>query len=122
MIPSSQYGSFENTEIMRRQMGPVAKNAAFMVEEDFLDRANVDIMKGKVIRIDVEAKEITLSGMKKPIKFDKAMIAWGAEKMKLNKAYSNVYYIEDRFSHAKIHNALLRSKKVVVMGNGLNAI
>ena len=43
-------------------------------------------------------------GMRKPINFEKILIAWGAEKEKLEKNYPNVYYIEDRFSHAKVHN------------------
>ena len=31
-----------------------------------------------------------------------------------------MHYIEDRFSHAKIHNELLRAKNVVILGNTLD--
>ena len=47
---------------------------------------------------------MVIAGMRKPIKFDKVLVAWGADREKLGDKYSNVYYIEDRFSHAKIHN------------------
>jgi hypothetical protein len=30
------------------------------------------------------------------MEFDKLLIAWGAEKKRLKKEYSNVYYLEDR--------------------------
>lgn len=45
-----------------------------------------------------------VKGLRKPIKFEKVLVAWGAEKDKLKTNYANVYYIEDRFSHAKVHN------------------
>jgi UDP-N-acetylglucosamine 2-epimerase len=49
------------------------------------------------------------------------MVTWGAEKRKLQQNYSNVHYIEDRFSHAKLHNSLIKAKSVVVMGNTFEA-
>jgi hypothetical protein len=51
-------------------------------------------------------------------------VAWGAEKNKLGPelSFSNVLYIEDRLSHAKVHNALLKAKNVVVLGNTLEAL
>lgn len=104
MIPCSNFGAFENTDIMKREMGPIAKNQCFMVEQDYLDRANVDIIKGNVKMIDVENRRMQVQGYRKPIEFDKILIAWGADRVKLNKNYSNVHYIEDRFSHAKVHN------------------
>ena len=80
-----------------------------MVENDYLDRANIDIIKGQPKMLDIKNKKLQISGYRKPLEFDKLMIAWGAEKKKLNKAYSNVHYIEDRFSHAKVHNDLLKA-------------
>jgi len=46
MIPCSNFGAFENTDIMKREMGPLAKNQCYLVEGDYLDRANIDIIKG----------------------------------------------------------------------------
>ena len=48
-------------------------------------------------------------------------MAWGAEKKRLGTNYSNVHYIEDKFSHAKVHNDLLRAKQVVILGGTLDA-
>lgn len=39
---------------------------------------------------------ISVRGEKKPIPFDKILIAWGSEKKKLATQYSNLYYLEDR--------------------------
>ena len=50
------------------------------------------------------------------------IVAWGANQDKLGAAYTNVHYIEDRFSHAKIHNEILKAKKVTVLGNSLDAV
>lgn len=102
---------------MRRTFAPLSKNQQYLVEEDFLDRANVDIIRDAVKYIDAEEQEIGLKGMKKPIKFEKLLIAWGHNKARLAQEYPNVHYIEDKFSHAKIHNNLLRAKKILVMGN-----
>ena len=63
-----------------------------------------------------------INGMRKPVKFDKMLVAWGAEREKLSQSYGNVFYIEDRFSHAKIHNQLIKSKKVVIIGNTFETI
>lgn len=54
-----------------------------MVEEDFLDRANVDVYKGEVSKIDLNKKLISVRGQGKPIPFDKVLIAWGSEKKKI---------------------------------------
>ena len=35
-------------------MGPLSKNQCFLVEDDYLDRANVDIIQGELKKIDVE--------------------------------------------------------------------
>jgi len=117
VIPCSTYGQFENTDIIRRKTGPLSKNESFYVETDYLDRANVDIIKGVVKKIDVEAKEMHVTGIRKPIKFEKVLVAWGSEREELASPYSNVFYLQDRFSHAKVHNNLLKSKSIVIMGN-----
>ena len=65
---------------------------------------------------------MAVAGLRKPLYFDKILVAWGAEKNKLEKSFTNVHYIEDRFSHAKVHNQLLKAKKVVILGNTFDAI
>ena len=69
--------------------------------------------------------KIVVRGQKKPIEFDKVLIAWGSYKKRLNSAnqtsYSNVYYLEDRFSHAKCHNELIKAKSILVMGGTFEA-
>jgi thioredoxin reductase len=49
------------------------------------------------------------------------MIAWGSYKKRLNKEYSNVFYLEDRHSHARCHNELLKAKTIVIMGGTFEA-
>lgn len=48
--------------------------------------------------------------------FDKMLIAWGCTKKRLAKEYSNVHYLEDRYAHARCHNALLKAKTVCILG------
>lgn len=52
-VPSSPYGQFENIDILNRKFSPISKNETFLVEEDFLDRANVDIVMGEIKSIDL---------------------------------------------------------------------
>ena len=80
MIPTGKYGSFENTDIMRRQIGPLSKNQCFLVEDDYLDRANIDIIRGRVNEINIEDRTIKVKGMRKPIKFEKLLVAWPTTK------------------------------------------
>lgn len=53
--------------------------------------------------------------------FDKVLVAWGAQKKRLGKEYSNVYYLEDRHSHARAHNEILKAKTILVMGGTFEA-
>ncbi len=92
-----------------------------MVEEDYFDRANIDVVKGEIKTIDLNKKEIVVKGLKKPMPFDKILIAWGANKKRLNQEYSNVFVLEDRQSHARCHNEILKAKTVVVMGGTFEA-
>jgi len=92
-----------------------------MVEEDYLDRANIDVVKGEIKTIDLNRNEIVVKGVKEPIAFDKVMVAWGSYKKRLNKEYSNVFYLEDRHSHARCHNELLKAKSIVIMGGTFEA-
>ena len=121
VIPSSPFGQFENTDILNRKFSPVSKNEVFMVEEDYLDRANVDVVKGEIKTVDLNNNKIVVKGVKEPIEFDKVMIAWGSYKKRLNKEYSNVFYLEDRHSHARCHNELLKAKTIVIMGGTFEA-
>ena len=79
------------------------------------------MLKGDIKKIDKEKKLIKLRGIKDVIKFDKLLVAWGSHKKRLNQAYSNVFYLEDRYAHAKCHNELIKAKKVVVLGSTMDA-
>jgi hypothetical protein len=46
VVPTSTYGSFENTDILLRKFSPISKNETYLVEDDYLDRANIDVIKG----------------------------------------------------------------------------
>lgn len=122
VIPARSYGQFENLDIMKRHLAPLTKNQCFLVEDDYLDRANIDIIKGDVRHLDIDNRQIIIKGQRKPIDFEKVIVAWGAEADKLQKSYSNVHYIEDRFTHAAIHNKLIAANKVVVLGNTFEAV
>lgn len=122
MIPCSDFGAFENTDLMKRDLGPLTKNECYLVETDYLDRANVDVIKGQVKMIDTINRKLQVQGYKNPFNFEKVLVAWGANRKRLKKSYSNVHYIEDRFSHAKVHNDLLKAKQVVVLGGTLHAL
>ena len=50
------------------------------------------------------------------------MVAWGAYKKRLGaQEYSNVFYLEDRHSHARCHNEIIKAKTIVVMGGTFEA-
>lgn len=96
-----------------------------MVEEDYLNRANVEVIAGDVATLDLNKKRIIIRGHKQPVEFDKVLVAWGSYKKKFVKEelqkYSNLLYLEDRFSHAKCHNEILKAKSIVVMGGTFEA-
>ena len=50
-IPVSQYGQFENHDILRRKFTPLSKNESFLADLDFLDRANITVVKGEIAEI-----------------------------------------------------------------------
>jgi hypothetical protein len=52
VVPSSNYGNFENTDILNKTFTPIAKNECYYVEDDYLDRANVEVIKGEVKNIN----------------------------------------------------------------------
>lgn len=108
--------------MMKRELGPLAKGQSYLVETDYLDRANVDVITGQLKMIDVENRKMAITGYRDPISFDKVLVAWGAHRKKLNTSYNNVFYIEDRYSHAKVHNAVLKAKQVVVLGGTFEAL
>lgn len=49
------------------------------------------------------------------------LIAWGSTKKRMAKEYSNVHYLEDRYAHARCHNALLKAKTVCILGQTFEA-
>lgn len=121
VVPASPYGSFENTDILNRKFSPIDKNEIYLVEPDYLDRANVDVVRGEVKQLDLNKNLLWVKGHTESINFDKILIAWGSAKPRLSKEYSNVYYLEDRHSHARCHNEILKAKSIVVMGGSFEA-
>ena len=120
-IPSGTFGQFENQDIFKRKFTPLSRNETFLTDVDFLDKANITVIKGDIKSIDKAKKTIKVKGMKHQIEFDKMLIAWGSYKKRLNKDYSNVFYLEDRYSHAKCHNEILKAEKIMVLGSNLDA-
>lgn len=108
---------------MLRKFSPIHKNEVFLVEEDYLDRANVDVIKGEIKSIDLAKNKITIKGIRDPIPYDKVLIAWGSNKSRIvpMEKFSNVYYIEDRHSHARVHNEILKAKSILIMGGTFEA-
>ena len=120
-IPTSTYGQFENQDILKRKFTPLTKNETYMTDLDFLDRANITVIKGQVKAIDKDKKLVKIRGIKDVINFDKLLIAWGSYKKRLTQDYSNVFYLEDRYAHAKCHNEIIKAKKIVVLGHTMDA-
>jgi len=120
-IPVSQFGQFENHDVFKRKFTPLTKNETYLTDQDFLDRANVTVIKGNIKSIDKEKKQIKIKGIRDVIQFDKMLIAWGSFKKRLTKEYTNVFYLEDRYSHAKCHNEILKADKIVVLGSTMDA-
>jgi apoptosis-inducing factor 3 len=56
LIPCSPYGAFENLDVLRRKFSPLSKNEVHFLEETFMDKANVTILKGDVKNIDIDKK------------------------------------------------------------------
>ena len=46
VVPSSPFGQFENSDILNKKFSPIHKNESYMVEHDYLDKANVEVIKG----------------------------------------------------------------------------
>lgn len=107
--------------MLKSKFTPLTKNETFLTDLDFLDRANITVIKGEVKKIDKQKKLLQVKGCKDVIQFDKLMVAWGAYKKRLTKDYSNVYYLEDRYSHAKCHNEIIKAKKIMILGNTMDA-
>lgn len=43
-------------DVLRRKCSPLSKNEVFFMDEDFLDKANVTVLKGRVKAIDTDRK------------------------------------------------------------------
>lgn len=106
---------------MTRKLGPLSQSELYLQEDDFLDKANVTVMRGRVKWIDLEKKYIEMAGAKRKIEFDKVLVAWGADKRRFKAEGTNIFYLEDKQSHARVHNELLKAKQVVVFGGSVEA-
>lgn len=121
LVTCSPYGAFENTDVLRRKFHPLSQNETFFVEDDFLKRAQVIVKHGEIKHIDNDKGLLYLHGEERSIQYDKILLACGAYKRRLKKEYSNVYYLEDRQSHARVHNEILKAKQITIMGGTLEA-
>lgn len=110
LISTSPYGQFENMDVLRRKFGPLSKNEVYYVEDGFFEAANVRVMKGELKAFDPKKKYVDLKGSKERVYFDKILFAWGSEKKRLKGDWSNVFYLEDRQAHARVHNEILKAK------------
>ena len=54
-----------------------------MVEPDYLDRSNIEVMTGSIKSINLGKKVIRVKGETKEIPFDKILLAYGSFKQKL---------------------------------------
>ena len=59
--------------------------------------------------------------MSKPFDYDKCLFAVGANKKRMTREYSNVYYLEDRHAHARCHNAVIKAKSILILGHTFEA-
>jgi NADH dehydrogenase FAD-containing subunit len=53
-------------------------------------------MHGELQALDIDHKKFKLKGVHQPISFDKFLLACGAYKRRLEREFSNVFYLEDR--------------------------
>jgi len=44
--------------VLRRKFCPLSKNEVFFLEDDYMNRANVQVIPGEIKKIDVENRKI----------------------------------------------------------------
>lgn len=64
---------------------------------------------------------VQLKGQNEQMQYDKILLAHGSYKKRLNAEFSNAFYLEDRQSHARVHNEILKAKQITIMGSTLEA-
>lgn len=80
------------------------------------------VLKHPIKNINWQKQEIILKGGRTTqLLYDKLLIAWGSHKKRLKDEYSNVYYLEDRVSHQRCTQDMLRAKTVVILGGTMDA-
>lgn len=62
VVPSSPYGQFENVDVLNRKFTPLEKNEVYMIEQDYLNRANIEVVSGDVKTIDLTRHLIIVRG------------------------------------------------------------
>lgn len=82
--------------MLRRKFSPLSKNEVYFVEEDYFNKANIKVVPGIIKFIDVDKKKIQIKGYHEELEYEKLLIAWGSQKKRLDKEFSNVFYLEDR--------------------------
>ena len=96
-------------------------NESFIVEQDFLDKAKVAVVREGIKKIDWKKKELYFKKGVDKIEYDKLLVAWGSHKKRLAKEFSNVHYLEDKISHERCSEAIGNAKTVVILGGTLDA-
>lgn len=72
--------------------------------------------------IEVNSKNKTISfGDGSKLKFSKCLLSCGSEKLKEFEEYENVFQLNSIKDHAKIHNSVKDSKRVVIYGSNFEA-
>ena len=89
LVSISKYGAFENPDVFIRRFSPLKKEDCFIVDDDYLERANVEVVKGDIKTIDFNKNHIVVAGMKQPLPFNKIIMAYGAYKKRLTSGVGN---------------------------------
>lgn len=71
----------------------------FYVEDDFFEKAHIDIVDSAINRIQDDSRTVFLKNGQK-VEYSRILLASGSVKQKLNKAFGNVIAIDDFESHA----------------------
>ena len=121
LFTMSQYGQFENPDILKKKFTNLTRFETFVTDLDFLDQAKVNVIRGGVEKIDWQKRQIYMKSRKERLDYDKLLVAWGSHKRRLAQEYSNAFYLEDRLSHTKCSEALRQAKSVVILGGTMDA-
>ena len=119
VVPTNLTGSFENKEILTQKFGPLNKSEVFLVEPDLFQKAQIDVFNSKILKIDHDNRTAHFEG-RDPVEFEAILFAGNSSKLATSN-YTNVHTITDFESHAKVHNEVIKSKHVCILGGTFEA-